>query len=125
MTLPGPPSVLIVEDELFIVLEVEDVVLSLGFIEPSSHSDVHNALTWLRSNTPSLAVIDYRLRDTTSETLVERLVELKVPTLIYSGNEYVPEVDDPILRSFRWLSKPAAPEILRGAIAELLPMTSA
>lgn len=125
MRLPGLQTALIVEDELFIVLEVEDVILSLGFTETRSHSDVDSALRWLRSNTPALAVIDYRLRDTTSEILAERLVELKVPTIIYSGNEYVPDVDNPILNSFRWVYKPASPEVLRGAIAELMPMISA
>jgi ActR/RegA family two-component response regulator len=73
-------TALVVEDELFIVLEIEEIVQPLG-ISCTALSEVAGALKWLKTNVPKFAVVDYRLRDTTSEKLVARLTELRVPTL--------------------------------------------
>lgn len=119
MTTSTDRPALIVEDELYVLLEIEEVV---GSITRSfqSCSSVAGALTWLESKHPSFAVVDYRLRDATSETLVARLRDLAVPTLIYSGNEFSSEFDDPVMASFKWLAKPISPQALKLEILKLV-----
>ncbi|WP_313602476.1 response regulator [Rhizobium sp.] len=107
---------LIVEDELFIVLELEDLLNEAGYDVDSSHPTVSSALVWLETNKPDLAVIDYRLRDATSEVLIVKLIEVGTPTIIYSGNDCPDERSDHRTAQFEWVSKPAPPEIIRAAI---------
>jgi DNA-binding NtrC family response regulator len=108
---------LIVEDELFIVLDLEEVLRDAGYQRVVTHSALAAALAWLEDNRADLAVIDYRLRDTTSEALVDRLIETATPTVIYSGNEFSEEIHEPAMKHFEWVSKPASPEILLDAIS--------
>jgi DNA-binding NtrC family response regulator len=108
---------LIVEDELFIVLELEDLLRGAGFDVVVSRSSVSDALVWLDTERADLAIVDYRLRDATSEALVDRLIETATPTVIYSGNEYSEDVHDPTMGRFEWVSKPAPSEILINAIS--------
>jgi DNA-binding NtrC family response regulator len=107
---------LVVEDELFIVLELEDLLRSVGFNIVVSRSSVTDALMWLGTERADLAIVDYRLRDTTSEALVDRLIEKATPTVIYSGNEYSEDVHNQAMKHFEWVSKPASPEVLGDAI---------
>jgi DNA-binding NtrC family response regulator len=109
-------TALIVEDELFIVLEVEDILRGAGYDRIIAYSAVASAMDWLEDNSADLAVVDYRLRDTTSEALVDRLIETATPTLIYSGNDFSEEFHDPAMKQFEWVSKPASPELLMSAI---------
>jgi DNA-binding NtrC family response regulator len=107
---------LIVEDELFIVLELEELLTEAGYNVGFSHSTVGSALLWLERNIADLAIIDYRLRDTTSEALVARLVEAKIPTIIYSGNDYSEDFHDRKMKQFEWVSKPSSPDVILAAI---------
>lgn len=120
MTATYANSALVVEDEIFVVLDVEDCLSRYDLDEVHSVSTVSGALAWLKQNRPKFAVVDYRLRDTTSEALAARLTELNIPTVIYSGNTYSPDLDDPSLSSFEWVEKPATAKQLAAAIDRAL-----
>ncbi len=111
---------LIVEDELFIVLELEELARQHGFDDVAAFSAISSALEWLQSNRPHAAIIDYRLRDATCEALAARLIAEGIPTVIYSGNEYSPDIDDPALGKLEWVAKPAPSALLRAALDRAL-----
>lgn len=108
---------LIVEDELFIVLELEDVLIELGYGAVEAFSDAGAALVWLKHAKPTIAVIDYHLKGDTAENLVAVLAEAKIPTVIYSGRSYDPQTDGEALATCEWLMKPADDTMLAAAIA--------
>lgn len=107
---------LIVEDEVLIVLELEEVLAMAGFTDVQAISSASSASKWLASNKPDLAIIDFGLRDGTSEELAEILAEMKIPFFVYSGTEYHPEEDHPLFSKLEWVSKPATSETLLSAI---------
>lgn len=81
-------TALILEDELFIVLDIEEVLLSLGFSEIVSFSTVSEAIAWLEGNEPAAAMIDLRLKTMTSEVVAAKLKASNTPTIVYSGNDF-------------------------------------
>jgi DNA-binding NtrC family response regulator len=107
---------LVVEDELFIVLELEDLLNEAGYADVVATSTVSDALAWLDSGRADLAIVDYRLRDATSERLIDRLIFEKIPTVIYSGNDYSDDVHNSTMKHLEWISKPSSPELIQAAI---------
>ncbi|MDM9625575.1 response regulator [Rhizobium sp. S152] len=107
---------LIVEDELFIVLELEDVLRELGYGKVEAFSDTVAALSWLQHVKPAIAIIDYHLKGDTAENLVAILADAEVPTVIYSGRSYDPQTDGEALATCEWLMKPADDAMLAAAI---------
>lgn len=109
-------TALVVEDELLIVLELEDLLIEAGYDVVVTKSSVSDAAAWLDTENADLAIVDYRLRDATSEALVDQLISTATPTVIYSGNDYCEEVHNQAMNRFEWVSKPASPEDLIEAI---------
>ncbi|QFY61111.1 response regulator [Rhizobium grahamii] len=109
-------AALIVEDELFIVLELEDILLEMGYGKVNAFSEVAAALSWLEHGKPAIAIVDYHLKGGTAEDLIAVLAEASVPTVIYSGRSYDPQIDQ-ALSAYEWLMKPADETMLAAAIA--------
>lgn len=110
------PGALIVEDEVFIVLDLEDALSDIGLAVAATLSSNAAALEWLRQNRPSVAIIDYRLKDGTSEPLAEALRLAKIPTVVCSGNVYDPRIHEAEFGSFQWIGKPMETGALEAAI---------
>ncbi len=119
MSKSGISTALVVEDELFIVLELEDILLELGYGKVDTFSDSNAALSWLEHSKPAIAIVDYHLKGGNAETLIAALVEAKVPTVIYSGRSYDPQTDNQALSTCEWLMKPADEQMLAAAIARV------
>jgi DNA-binding response OmpR family regulator len=77
-----------------------------------------DALAWLESNKPDLAVLDTVLKDGPCKEVALRLTSLGVPVLVYSGlaedMNALPE-----LASATWVEKPATAQALLQALAGL------
>jgi DNA-binding response OmpR family regulator len=110
-------TALLVEDELFIVLELEETLQKLGYGDVAVFSSVELALSWLSTSTPDIAIIDYHLKDDVADKLIRTLVEASVPTVIYSGHSLDPDTEHGILSECEWLTKPADERMLAAAIA--------
>lgn len=108
---------LIVEDELFIVLELEEILHNAGYQVSQTYPTVREALAWLDGHAADFAIVDYRLRDATSEALVAKLVATKTPTVIYSGNDVADEIGEASMEHFEWVPKPSSAEAIAAAIA--------
>ncbi len=106
---------LILEDEVFIVMDVEEALAAAGIGIAASFSTNRAAVAWLLVNKPDVAVIDYRLKDGTSEATLAVLTTLGVPTVIYSGNR-LDDDDTRFSGATAWVDKPATPDQLTTAI---------
>jgi DNA-binding response OmpR family regulator len=109
------PICLIVEDQALIGLSLEAYLEEVGFgiceVVPSSK----DALEWLVSNTPTIVILDYSLRDGPCTALARTLRERGIPFLIYSGHRR--SVAPPELQDVPWLHKPCDRRALLAALS--------
>ncbi|WP_208248227.1 response regulator [Rhizobium sp. T1470] len=114
------PTILILEDEPFIALDIETVLEEYGqhsFITLSTASD---AVSWLKENSPSAAIIDPRLSDSVCTAVARHLVDCGIPFIVYSGEtESLSELEPAFAEGHR-LMKPASPEQLVDAVEAAL-----
>ncbi|MCB8882306.1 response regulator [Acidisoma cellulosilytica] len=79
-------SVLILEDQVLIALDIEDMVLDLGAGVCWVVSGAVTALTLLETKRPDLALLDFNLGGReTSEGVADRLMDLHVPFVFLTG----------------------------------------
>lgn len=109
-------TILLVEDELLISMDISDALHDVGAIVHACMS-VTQALASLGEMNFSAAVIDYRLGDGDAGELCQRLTDLGVPFVIYSGYREVDEV----CRKWGVIPKPASPQALIARVIALLP----
>lgn len=107
-------SILILEDEPLIALDHDLHVQSAGFTQTTIISSCAAALDWLQSSTPSIALLDIRLRDGTCCDIVNILNERGIPFVVCSGSAR--ENVDPAFRTGIWISKPCISEDLISAL---------
>ncbi|NNU63784.1 MULTISPECIES: response regulator [Rhizobium] len=114
------PTILILEDEPFIALDIETVLEGCGqrcFVTLSTGSD---AVSWLKENSPSAAIVDPRLSDGVCTAVARHLVYCDIPFIVYSGEtESVSELE-PAFAEGHLLMKPASPEQLVEAVETAL-----
>jgi DNA-binding response OmpR family regulator len=111
-------QVLIAEDEAAISLWLEDVLAEAGYAIAGSFARRAPAETWLRTNTPDLAVLDAELGDGPCVDLARTLRERGVPVLIFSGQSAHSGLPSD-LRSLPWVGKPAKAGDLLAALHTL------
>lgn len=63
MDRPGAHSILILEDEPLIALDLEQIVAEAGFMAVSTFTIRQNAKIWLTAHSPDVALIDIFLKD--------------------------------------------------------------
>ncbi len=114
--LGGLPFCLIVEDAALISLSLEADLEDQGYTCSTVCSSTE-ALKWLDANTPSIAILDYLLRDGPC-TMVARVLRARgVPFLIYSG--FPTQAACSELRGTTWITKPADRHTLLHAVCKL------
>ncbi len=109
-------TVLIVEDELLIVLELEETLRELGYNKVVTFSNVDAAMAWLHRALPDIAITDYHLRNEVADELIRALAASTVPIVVYSGRS-LDLADSDVLKACEWLMKPADERMLATAIA--------
>ena len=97
-----PPPVLVLDDEPIITMTVADLVADAG-AAPVVFSDCASALSWLADATPALAIVDRRLKGEDCDKVVEKLTQLNVPWLVFSG---LPKQDAVADANAIYVSKP-------------------
>jgi CheY-like chemotaxis protein len=80
-----PNDVLIVEDDPFIALDLEETVLRLGVKQARIANNVRAALDMIAERAPNLALLDVGLRRENSFAIAERLAVMKVPFVFVTG----------------------------------------
>jgi DNA-binding response OmpR family regulator len=109
-------SILILEDEPLIALDHDLHVGRAGFTQVTIFSSCAAAHEWLRSNTPTVALLDVRLRDGPCSEVATVLRNKGVPFVVCSGSSK--EDSDPVFRHGIWVSKPCMPEDLIAALTQ-------
>lgn len=108
-------SILIVEDEPIIALDIEFALVELG-AQVTTTSALDHALILAEHDGLSAAVLDHGVGDETCTRLYDRLNERGIPFLIYS----VHHLSEEDRKGGVLLEKPALPETLVAAVQGLL-----
>jgi len=114
------PCCLVAEDQALIGMALETTLDDAGIVVAGPFSSCREALAWVESHTPELAIIDYKLKDGPCTELVRALVSRSVPVIIYSGYPHGQDVP-PDLCGLTWLEKPTASSDLLAAVAQVAP----
>lgn len=111
--------VLVVEDDTFILLDLESILLDAGAEIVGSCRTVGEAILVLEAGRVDAAILDFGLGDGTVAILADRLQAQGTPFCFYTG-----QVDtDPRLepwRDHKLVPKPAQPQAIIAAIHELV-----
>jgi DNA-binding response OmpR family regulator len=108
-------SILIVEDEPLIVIDITQAFEGTGAVLTTTHSLKH-ALDLVEHDGLSGAILDHALGDGNSTLLCARLKERGVPFLVYSGYG---AVEGPCKDALH-ISKPAGDGVLVAAMERLI-----
>jgi DNA-binding response OmpR family regulator len=111
------PALLIVEDEIFIAMDLEQCLRDLGYVNIVIASSCEQARDWLASHTPAAAILDIALKDGSCTPLAGLLVERRVPFIVSSGLPV--SSAEPLLSKGYWIPKPFQPEGLKEALLSL------
>jgi DNA-binding response OmpR family regulator len=111
-------SVLIVEDEPFIAMEITQAFQDAGVVVTTANT-LRQALILVEHDGLAAAILDHALGDGDSSRLCQRLKERDIPFVIYSGFGDVDGAcaDGPLI------SKPASVDALIAAVEGLLTPT--
>jgi DNA-binding response OmpR family regulator len=114
------PCCLIAEDQTLIGMSLEAYLEEMGFDIAGPFAREPEALAWLETNAPHLAILDYKLGEGTCANLARELNGRDVPVIVYSGIKRGRDVP-PELQAACWLEKPAPRSSLLKVVTELLP----
>ena len=111
-------SILIVEDDPFIALDLQDFFLDEGYnvIGPTATSS--GGLSLLDAQSPDCALLDYNLLSDTSDKIATRLDREKIPYIFLTGQ--INRVVSSVHPSIPIVSKPFDPFEIRTAINQIL-----
>jgi len=108
-------SILIVEDEALIALDVADAFERAG-AKVTTASTYRDAAALVEHDGLSAAILDHALGREDSSRLRERLKERGIPYVIYTGFDKVSEIGQDGVH----VSKPASPDVLVATVEGLL-----
>ena len=111
----GGRSILVVEDEPLIGMDIVDALKSAGASVTTTMSSNH-ALILVEHDGLDAAIIDHGLTDDDNSQLCARLKERDIPFVIYSGFSKIEGVcaEAPLVK------KPASPDVLLATVEGLL-----
>jgi DNA-binding response OmpR family regulator len=110
---------MIVEDQALIGMSLEASLEEAGFVVEGPFMSNAQALLWLESDAPDIALLDVMIKDGTSVKIARELKSRGIPFAVYSG--LPPKKDGPPeLQDVPWLEKPISRETLAATLEELL-----
>ena len=108
--------VLIIEDDPFIAMDLEDTLVDAGYEVCGMAGSVDEGLRSIERSSPAVATLDYHLGRETSDPVAAVLDERNIPYCYISGNAR--ELGDRIVPV---ISKPVAPRTVLRTLEELVP----
>ena len=108
-------SILIVEDEPLIALDIGQAFENVGAVVFTARS-LNDAVRLVEQDGLSAAVVDFGLGDGDADALCGRLNDRSIPFILHSGYSHTPQESAVVI------PKPASPATLVDAIAELLTL---
>ncbi|APE28073.1 response regulator [Aurantiacibacter gangjinensis] len=113
------PSVLVVEDEVFVAWDEAQALQDAGYDVVGPAHDLFNAMNMAKAEEPVAAVLDINLGDKTVWPLAEQLTQAGVPFLFVSADLQHPQLKTDYAAVPR-LTKPVCEADLIGAVKKLL-----
>lgn len=113
-------TVLLVENEPLIALDLEGMLLSVGAGRIHHVVSSSEALDWLGDHRPELAILDVFVKDGPSISVAGQLRQQRVPFLVHSGHTKQGSGYGAALADAVWLSKPCTEADLVVAIDQAL-----
>jgi DNA-binding NtrC family response regulator len=80
------PTVLVVEDEFIIALDLSETVRDLGFKVEGPFADKENAFIAIDQKMPDCAILDIKTADGEVYPLADALADAGVPIIFHSGH---------------------------------------
>ena len=80
------PTVLVVEDEFIIALDLSETVRDLGFRVEGPFADKENAFIAIDRHMPDCAILDVKTADGDVYPLADALADAGVPIIFHSGH---------------------------------------
>lgn len=111
--------ILLVEDELFVGLDVMDTLEAEGHEVDGPHPTVAEGLRAARARRPDLGFLDVRLADGVVDPLADWLTGEGVPLVFHSGHAGTHDYGRRYPRA-GFCEKPSTPDKLCAAVAERL-----
>ncbi|WP_061976285.1 response regulator [Aureimonas sp. AU20] len=112
-------SVMIVEDELFVALDLQDIVEEIGHRVLGPYVTVREALDAIEADLPACAILDVQLLDGEVYPAADRLRAARVPIIFHSGHadetQLLGRYPDAAV-----CAKPSSPAHLQSVIERLL-----
>jgi DNA-binding response OmpR family regulator len=110
-------SVLVVEDDPIIALDLVFTLSDAGAKPVGPAHRVSAALALIEAAAPDLAVLDWQLETETASPVAHRLTELSVPFLFHTSSRGQPEKAHP---GIPIIDKPTRPEQLLNTLRSLM-----
>ncbi|WP_454597423.1 response regulator [Qipengyuania sp. SM2507] len=111
--------ILIVEDDPFISMEMEEILSAAGAQTIERAPSVEVALETLGKNRPDAALLDLNLRGVRSTSVARALISSRIPFVLTSGYSRS-QIDEPLLNDVPLVPKPVLPSTLLAALKDLL-----
>ncbi|WP_371395335.1 response regulator [Fretibacter rubidus] len=105
------PKILIVEDDPFIAMDLEDTFLSEGYEVLGPIATVDAGLSLLKEEKPDVAMLDYNLGRETSIPIARALNDNSIPFFFLSGQIKRVIIDNDVA-GIKVIPKPFIPEKL-------------
>lgn len=113
------PVCMIVEDQALLGLSLEAYLEEAGFDVAGPFFTNSEAVRWLGTTSPDLALLDVMLKDGVAIPVARVLKERDVPFAIYSGLK--PEMEGPPeFQDVPWLEKPLGRDALSETLQQLM-----
>ena len=112
-------QLLIVEDDFLLLMDLEEVLLAAGAVRVQACRTIEEALLVAEKEEISAAILDVRIGAESIAPVARKLAARGTPFVFYTGQLG----NDPMMEEWpgcRTLSKPALPQMIVNAVAELL-----
>lgn len=106
-----PKTVLLVEDEIFVALDLQMALEDAGWTVAGPYASIATASEYLKSNRPACAILDVRLTDGEVFPVADTLNRAGVPFVFHSGHADGDELERRYPNS-AFCSKPCLPTTL-------------
>lgn len=116
-----PKSILLVEDEFLIAMEMEAILTAHGFVVVGPVGTVDGALELLNRQRPDAAVLDINLRGMAVTPVARTLREMNIPFVIASAYGASDMPADVALRDAVKVGKPIKTAALLEILRRLIP----
>ncbi|SEG10324.1 response regulator [Bosea lathyri] len=114
MRSPKHQSILILEAQPIVAIDLEATLSDAGFNVAHVATTCRDAMTWLAENAPDLVVLDIQLADGDCTEVALALVERHIPFVVFTGSNPNDRQCSPVFSMGHWVEKPSPTE----AVAE-------